>query len=189
MNRLKKTKSGVFLYCRFSLFLKDLFFQIILSCLDTFFSQCLDTYLFLNRFLPIYIHAIKFHQYLNQFLQHVLLPLYTEGHYVGPFIWVWQLCLFFYFILLFLWSTFFPKYISRIPSASLTVWIHFVASALLPNCLQRLSAVTTIKLPVNTYKSSVLFCGTYAKQRRTRSDATECSIWSGSPQFVYRIFY
>ena len=48
------------------------------------FSQCLDTYLFLSRFLPIYIHANKFHQYLNQFLQHVLLALYTEGHYVGP---------------------------------------------------------------------------------------------------------
>ena len=29
MNRLNKTKSAVFLYCRFSLFLKDPFFQII----------------------------------------------------------------------------------------------------------------------------------------------------------------
>ena len=29
MNRLNKTESAVFLYCRFSLFLKDLFFQII----------------------------------------------------------------------------------------------------------------------------------------------------------------
>ena len=28
-HRLNKTKSVVFLYCRFSLFLKDLFFQII----------------------------------------------------------------------------------------------------------------------------------------------------------------
>ena len=29
MNRLNQTKSAVFLYCRFSLFLKDLYFQII----------------------------------------------------------------------------------------------------------------------------------------------------------------
>ena len=29
MNRLNKTESAVFLYCRFSLFLKDPFFQII----------------------------------------------------------------------------------------------------------------------------------------------------------------
>ena len=29
MNRLNKTKSAVFLYCRFSLFLKDPFFKII----------------------------------------------------------------------------------------------------------------------------------------------------------------
>ena len=29
MNRLNKTESDVFLYCRFSLFLKDPFFQII----------------------------------------------------------------------------------------------------------------------------------------------------------------
>ena len=31
MNRLNKTEPAVFLYCRFSLFLKDLFFQVILS--------------------------------------------------------------------------------------------------------------------------------------------------------------
>ena len=29
MNRLNKTESAVFLYCRFSVFLKDSFFQII----------------------------------------------------------------------------------------------------------------------------------------------------------------
>ena len=32
MNRLNKTESAIFLLCRFSLFLKDLFFQTILSC-------------------------------------------------------------------------------------------------------------------------------------------------------------
>ena len=31
MNRLNKTESAVFLYCRFSVFLKDPFFQIILT--------------------------------------------------------------------------------------------------------------------------------------------------------------
>ena len=55
----------------------------------------------------------------------------------------------------------FPKYISGIliPSVSQIVWIRFVASASEPNYLQRLLAVTTKKLPVNTYKPSVFFVG------------------------------
>ena len=39
VNRLNKTESAVFLYCRFSLFLKDPVFQIILVMRQT------DTYL------------------------------------------------------------------------------------------------------------------------------------------------
>ena len=35
MNRLNKTESAVFLYCRFSLVLKDPFFQIILMVRDS----------------------------------------------------------------------------------------------------------------------------------------------------------
>ena len=37
MNRLNKTESAVFLYCRFSLFLKESFFQII--CFEIFKAQ------------------------------------------------------------------------------------------------------------------------------------------------------
>ena len=38
MNRLNKTESAVFVYCRHSLFLKDLFFQIIYCVCHAFLS-------------------------------------------------------------------------------------------------------------------------------------------------------
>ena len=42
MNKLNKTVSAVFLYCKFTLFLKDQFFQIIssLAGLGAYRSQC-----------------------------------------------------------------------------------------------------------------------------------------------------
>ena len=39
MKRLNKTRSAVFLYCRFCLFLKDLFFQIIYLLYLDFFMK------------------------------------------------------------------------------------------------------------------------------------------------------
>ena len=42
MNRLHKTESAVFRYCRFSLFPKDPFFQIIKYDSQSDFSPCLN---------------------------------------------------------------------------------------------------------------------------------------------------
>ena len=66
MNRFSKTESAVFLYCRFSLFLKNLFFQIIkrsqqlslfLCGVGKTFSPCIAIVL-------IFFHILVLQEYL-----------------------------------------------------------------------------------------------------------------------------
>ena len=55
MNRLNKTEPAVFLYCRFSLFLKDPVFQIILIFKFWFGKQVICS---LKQFVPQWLSSI-----------------------------------------------------------------------------------------------------------------------------------
>ena len=59
MNRLNKTKSAVFLYCRFSLFLKDPFFQIIQRSQQLLFFFCVE----LVKLLPMHQYSVNIFSY------------------------------------------------------------------------------------------------------------------------------
>ena len=61
MNRLNKTESAVFLYCRFSLFLKDPFFQFIKRSQQL--SLCRVE---LVKFLPLHQYSVDFLAHLSQ---------------------------------------------------------------------------------------------------------------------------
>ena len=59
MNRLNKTESAVFLYCRFSLFMKDPFFQII----HIIYISLFKIHIICTSFYMFHIIYSSYHKY------------------------------------------------------------------------------------------------------------------------------